>query len=100
MKIENRGSGTSNLETLVRMKDRERQRIAEGIANFKGEITIVQSTVKAHDHAESKTTQQRDELSFRRAEAIKSERKAADKARKIRTLGEVVRRHKRRSAAQ
>lgn len=95
---------TSNLVSLIRMKDRERQRIAEGIANFKGEITIVQPTVKAHDHAESKTTQERDELSFKRAEAIKSERKAADKARKarppIRTMETVIRRHKKRSAAQ
>jgi len=34
---------------------------------------------------------------YQRAEIIKSERKAADKARKIRTLGEVVRRNRRRS---
>lgn len=88
---------TSNLATLVRMKDRERQRLAADMAKFKGEVTIAQSTAKAHDHAESKTTQERDELSFKRAETIKSERKAADKARKIRTLGEVVRRNRRRS---
>lgn len=88
---------TSNLATLVRMKDRERQRLAADMAKFKGEVTIAQSTAKAHDHAESKTTQERDELSFKRAEIIKLERKAADKARKIRTLGEVVRRNRRRS---
>lgn len=95
---------TSNLATLVRMKDRERQRLAADIAKFKGEVTIAQSTAKAHDHAESKTTQERDELSFKRAEVIKSERAAADKARKarppIRTLATVIRRHKKRSAAQ
>lgn len=41
---------------------------------------------------------------YQRAEIIKSERKAADKARKarppIRTMETVIRRHKKRSAAQ
>lgn len=88
---------TSNLATLIKIKDRERLRLAEDMAKFKGEVITAQATAKAIDHAAIKTTQERDELSFKRAEAIKSERKAADKARKIRTLGEVVRRNRRRS---
>lgn len=98
---QNSSVSTSNLVTAIRAKEPERQRLAEAMAKFKGEITIVQPTAKAHDLAERKTTQERDELSFKRAEAIKAERKAADKTRKskpaIRTIGEVVRRNRRRS---
>ncbi len=98
---QNRSDSTSNLGSLIRIKDRERQRLAADMAKFKGEVTVAQSTAKAIDHAAIKTTQERDEISFKRAEVIKSERAAADKARKakapIRTMATVVRRNRSRS---
>lgn len=91
---------TSNLKHEIIKKESERQRIAKDMANFKGMITIVKPAESAHNHAESKTTQQRDELAFKRAETIRAEREAANKARKIRSLATVIRRHKKRSAEQ
>jgi Cu/Ag efflux protein CusF len=93
-------ASTSNLASIIKIKDRERQRLAADMAKFRGEVITAQATAKAIDIAVSKTTQERDEISFKRAEAIKAERKAADKARKIRTMAEVVRRNRRRSASQ
>lgn len=91
---QNSAASTSNLASIIKIKDRERQRLAADMAKFRGEVITAQATAKAIDHAVSKTTQERDEISFKRAEAIKAERAAA---KKIRTMGEVVRRNRRRT---
>lgn len=86
---------------FIRARDPMRKQIEDDLRRTTVPITVVAPSQRAVDHSKSTTTQQRDETSFRKAKAIHAERKAADKARKskpaIRTLGEVVRRNRRRS---
>lgn len=88
----------------IRARDPLRKKIEEDMKRTTVPITVVAPTHHAIDHSKSKTTQERDATLFRKSVALKLERKAAEKARKakanIKTMGEVVARHQKRSATQ
>ena len=93
---------TSSLKTYIQLKEQERKRIADDTERFlvfrRNNISVVKQGASAHNMAESMSAQQRNKSEYRKAQVIEVE--AASAKKKIRTIAEVVRRHKKRSAAQ
>ena len=85
----------------IKARDALRKKIEEDTRNYRAPITVVAPNSRALDHSKPVPRHQSAALSYRKAEVLAAERRAAERARKakprITSMQEILTRHQIRS---